>query len=122
MAGKQTHLFCSPVEFDPVCAECGTAGRLQDHVERRVTGLSIVGHPTKLHVRVPRFTCGNAGCDTRIFQQRMPLLAEARAKTTWRSARWILQRLAIDRASVSAVAKALGLVWDLVNDLALSKI
>jgi transposase len=122
VAGELTHLFCSPVAMDPVCAECGIAGRLRDHVERKVTDLPIVGHPTKLHVRVPRFICDNHDCETRIFQQRMPLLAEARAKTTWRCTRWILQRLAIDRTSVSAVAKALGLGWDLVNDLALSKI
>jgi transposase len=122
VAGEFTHLFCSPVGLDPVCAECWTVGRRRDHVERRVTDLPIVGHPTKLHVRVPRFTCDNTECTTRIFQERTPLLAEARAKTTRRCTRWILQRLAIDRTSVSAVAKALGLGWDLVNDLALSKI
>src|SRR5699024_9340724 len=44
------------------------------------------------------------------------------AKTTRRCTRWILQRLAIDRTSVAAVAKALALGWDLVNDLAISKI
>ena len=117
-----THLFCAPVTVDPVCAECGVAGRLRDHVERRVTDLPIVGHPTRLHVRVPRFSCENTACETRIFQQRMPALAQPRAKTTRCCSRWILQRLAIDRTSVSAVAKALSLGWDLVNDLALSKI
>lgn len=122
VAGEFTHLFCSPVALDPVCVDCGVAGRLRDHVERKVTDLPIVGHPTRLHVRVPRFTCDNTGCETRIFQQLMPLLAEPRAKTTRRCTRWILQRLAIDRTSVSAVAKALGLGWDLVNDLAISKI
>ena len=72
-------------------------------------------------MRVPRFTCDNDGCGTRFFQQRIPALAEPRAKTTRRCSRWILQRLAIDRTSVSAVAKALGLGWDLVNDLAVSE-
>ena len=33
--------------------------------------------------------------------------------------RWILQRLAIDKMSVAATSKALGLGWDMVNDLAL---
>ena len=122
VAGEFTHLFCSPVTIDPVCANCGSAGRLRDHVERRVTDLPIVGHPTRLHVWVPRFICDNSGCATRIFQQRMPALAEPRAKTTRRCTRWILQRPAIDRTSVSAVAKALGLGWDPVNDLAISKI
>lgn len=116
-----THLFCSPVAVDPACTSCGQTGRLRDHVERRVTDLPVVGHPTRLHVRVPRFICDNTGCQTRIFQQRMPQLAEPRAKTTRRCTRWILQRLALDRASVSSVAKALGLGWDLVNTLALAQ-
>lgn len=121
VADDLTHLFCTPVTLDPVCAECRTAGRLRDHVQRKVTDLPIVGHPTRLHVRVPRLTCDNDGCGTRIFQQRMPALAEPRAKTTRRCSRWVLQRLAIDRTSVSAVAKALGLGGDLVNDLAVSE-
>ena len=120
--GELTRLFCSPAIVDPTCPECEVAGTLRDHVERKVTDLPIVGYPTKLQIRVPRFTCNNAECELKIFQQRMPLLAQARAKTTGRCTRWILQRLAVDRTSVSAVAKALGLGWDLVNDLALSKI
>lgn len=117
-----THLFCAPVTVDRACAECGVAGRLRDHGERRVADLPIVGHSTRLHVRVPPFTCENTACEVRIFQQRTPMLAEPRAKTTRRCTRWILQRLAIDRTSVAAVAKALGLGWDLVNDLAISKV
>jgi len=34
--------------------------------------------------------------------------------------RWILQRLAIDRMSVSATAKALGIGWELVNTVAVT--
>ena len=59
VADELTHLFCAPVTLDPICAECGMAGRLRDHVQRKVTDLPIVGHPTRLHVRVPRFTCDN---------------------------------------------------------------
>ena len=40
VAGELTHLFCAPVALDPICAECGMAGRLRDHVERRVRGVS----------------------------------------------------------------------------------
>uniref|UniRef100_UPI00190F4DE5 transposase family protein n=1 Tax=Dietzia lutea TaxID=546160 RepID=UPI00190F4DE5 len=65
VAGEFTHLFCASVSLDPVCGDCGVAGRLRDHVERRVTDLPIVGHPTRLHVRVPRFICENAECGTR---------------------------------------------------------
>src|SRR5699024_2749191 len=115
VADELTHLFCSPVTLDPVCADCGTEGRLRDHIERKVTDLPIGGHPTALHVRVPRLPCDTTESATRHVQQRMPDLAEPRAKPTRRCSRWILQRLAIDRTSVAAVAKALGLGWDLVN-------
>ena len=67
VAGEFTHLFCAPVAIDPVCPDCGAAGRLRDHVQRRVTDLPIVGHPNRLHVRVPRFTCQNTERATRIF-------------------------------------------------------
>ena len=43
VAGEFTHLFCSPVAIDPICAECGAEGRLRDHVERRVTDLADRG-------------------------------------------------------------------------------
>lgn len=100
---------------------CGTAGRLCEHVKRRVTDLPIVGHPTRLHVRVPSFTSDNAICGTRIFQRRMPSSAEARARITRRCTRSTLQPLAIDSTSVSAVAKALGLGWDFLNGLAITE-
>src|SRR5699024_4750526 len=116
------HLVPHGLRAGPLATHSETGrARLRDHVQRKVTDLPIVGHPTRLHVRVPRFTCDNTECETRIFQQRMPALAEERAKPTRRCSRWILQRLAIDRTSVSAVAKALGLGWDLVNDLAVSE-
>ncbi|AKK02022.1 Transposase [Corynebacterium epidermidicanis] len=47
------------------------------------------------------------------------MCADDGAKLTKRVVRWILQRLAIDRMSVSATAQALGLGWELVNNAAL---
>ncbi|GAB3695143.1 hypothetical protein GCM10027595_08360 [Corynebacterium nasicanis] len=67
---------------------------------------------------VPRFECRNDTCARRIFQARLSC-ADHGQKPTKRTTRWILQRLAIDRMSVSATAKALGVGWDLVNKLAL---
>ncbi|GAB3695148.1 ISL3-like element IS31831 family transposase [Corynebacterium nasicanis] len=120
VADELTLLFCAPVTLDPICAERGTAGRMRDLVERKVTDLPTVGYRTRLHVRVPRFTCDNTEYGTRIFQQRISALAEPRTNTTRRCTRWILQPLAIDRTSVTTVAKALGL-GGLVNDLAVSE-
>jgi transposase len=75
------------------------------------------GFPTRLHVRVPRFTCANPACARKIFQTSLPC-ADDGAKLTRRVTRWILQRLAVDRMSIAATAKALGVGWELVNKIA----
>uniref|UniRef100_UPI000A8F82C8 transposase family protein n=3 Tax=Mycolicibacterium TaxID=1866885 RepID=UPI000A8F82C8 len=117
-----TWIDCRPVEHDPTCPVCGQRGRLRDHATRVVTDLPVVGHPTRLRIQVPRFTCGNDACEVRIFRQRIDRVAAPKAVTTSRCGRWILQRLAIDRMSVSAVAKALKVSWDTVNSLAVSMV
>ncbi|MEB3065659.1 ISL3 family transposase [[Mycobacterium] zoologicum] len=118
IADELTWIDCRPVEHDPTCPKCGEPGRLRDHVERVLTDLPVVGHPTRLRVRVPRFTCGTDDCTVAIFRQCMTRVAAPKAATTVRCARWILQRLAIDKMSVSAIAKTLGLNWETVNTMA----
>ncbi|BBY99570.1 hypothetical protein MFAL_30370 [Mycolicibacterium fallax] len=118
IAKELTWIDCRPVEHDPTCPKCGQPGGLRDHVERVLTDLPVVGHPTRLRVRVPRFTCGNDGCAVTIFRQRTDRVAAPKASTTRRCARWIVQRLAIDKMSVAAIAKALGLSWNTVNIVA----
>ncbi|WP_174553883.1 hypothetical protein [Rhodococcus marinonascens] len=48
IAEKLTHIEYRPVETDPTCPVCGQAGRLRDHVDRVLTDLPVVGHPTRL--------------------------------------------------------------------------
>lgn len=117
-----TVIDCRPVETDPACPSCGQAGVLRDHVDRMLTDLPISGHPTRLRVRVPRLTCRNAGCQTGVYRARIDRVASERSRATRRCSRWILQRLAIDKMSVAAVARLLGLGWDTVNTLALSTV
>lgn len=118
IADELTWIDCRPVQHDPTCPQCGAPGRLRDHVERVLADLPVVGHPTRLRVRVPRFTCADERCEVTVFRQRIDRVAAPKAATTRRCARWILQRLAIDKMSVSAVAKALLLSWDTVNTVA----
>ena len=117
-----THIDCRPVEHDPACPTCGQSGRLRDHVTRVLADLPIVGHPTRLHVRLPRFTCSDPGCGVSVFRQRIDRVAAPKASITRRTTRWILHCLAVEKMSVSAVAKALGVGWDVVNSLALSTV
>lgn len=120
VAEDLTWIECRPVESDPTCPACGQPGRLRDHVERVLTDLPVVGHPTRLRVRLPRFTCTDDGCEVTIYRQRLDRVAAPKATTTRRCSRWILQRLAVDKMSVAAVARALGLGWNTVNALAVA--
>lgn len=117
-AGEFTVISARPIDSCDKCPGCGHTGRLRDHVVRRLTDLPVVGFPTRLQVRVPRFLCLNQSCAQRIYQGELAC-AESGRTVTRRVTRWILQRLAIDKMSIFATAKALGLGWDLVNDLAL---
>ena len=116
-AGLTTIIQAVPASCDVHCPACGIQGSPYDHITRRLIDLPVVGHPTILLVRVPRFTCTNDQCHRRIFQTHLSC-ADAGAKVTHRVTRWILQRLAVDRMSVSATAKALGVGWELVNTVA----
>jgi transposase len=116
-AGSITIIDAAPVAVDDHCPDCGHSGKLRDHTTRRLVDLPVVGFPTRLHVRVPRFTCTNQPCPRKIFQAPLSC-ADDGAKLTHRVTRWILQRLAVDRMSVSATAKALGVGWELVNQIA----
>ncbi|MGC3904291.1 transposase family protein, partial [Corynebacterium variabile] len=116
-AGLFTAIDAAPVAVDDQCPGCKHSGVLRDHVTRQLVDLPVVGFPTRLHVRVPRFTCANDACGRKIFQASLAC-ADDGAKLTRRVTRWILQRLAIDRMSVSATAKALGVGWQLVNKIA----
>ena len=116
-AGTFTIIDAAPVAVEGHCPDCTQPGKLRDHTVRRLVDLPVVGFPTRLHVRVPRLTCTNQQCRRKIFQACLNCANDG-AKLTDRVTGWILQRLAIDRMSVAATAKALGVGWELVNQVA----
>ncbi len=101
------------------CPGCGTEGRYRDTVIRTVTDVPVVGHPLRLHVRVPRYRCVATDCQREVFAHNTERLARRGASTTRRCSRHICRRLMIDRATVAAVARELGLAWDTVNTIAM---
>jgi transposase len=119
--GEVTVVFCNLLD-DGVgrrCPGCGGEGVYRDTVIRKVTDVPVVGHPLRLRVRVPRYRCPAADCAREVFAHNTSQLARPGASTTRRCARYILRRLMIDRATVAAVARELGLSWDTVNTIAL---
>jgi transposase len=118
--GEVTVVFCNLLDDGQRgCPQCGIEGRYRDTVIRTVTDVPVVGHPLRLRVRVPRYRCVNTACDREVFAHNTDRLARRGWSTTRRCARYILRRLMIDRATVAAVARELGLSWDTVNSIAM---
>jgi transposase len=117
--GEATVVFCNLLDDGQrQCPQCGGEGVYRDTVIRRVTDVPVVGHPLRLRVRVPRYRCVNDRCDREVFAHNTDRLARRGGTTTRRCARYILRRLMIDRVTVAAVARELGLSWDTVNTIA----
>jgi transposase len=118
--GEATVVFCNLLaDGQRHCPGCGVEGVYRDTVIRRVTDVPVVGHPLRLQVRVPRYRCISTACDREVFAHNTDRLARRGATTTRRCARYICRRLMIDRATVAAVARELGLSWDTVNTIAM---
>jgi hypothetical protein len=118
--GDVTVVFCNLLDDGRRhCPGCGGEGIYRDTVVRTVTDVPVVGHPLRLRVRVPRYRCTATGCEREVFAHNTSALARPGWSTTRRYARYILRRLMIDRATVAAVARELGLSWDTVNTIAM---
>lgn len=118
--GQTTVVFCNLLDDGGRQSPgCGAEGVYRDTVIRRVTDVPVVGHPLRLHVRVPRYRCVSASCEREVFGHNTDRLARRGWSTTRRCARYICRRLMIDRATVAAVARELGLSWDTVNTIAM---
>ena len=103
-----TVIDCEALDPINACPSCQQPGLLRDPTYRQLVDLPVVGFLTRLRVRVPRYLCSNDSCAQQIFRASLSC-ADDRSKVTHRVVRWILQRLAIDRMSVAATAKALGI-------------
>ena len=121
LAGETTVVFAELVVDGPgSCPGCGLVGLYRDTVERRVSDVPVAGHPLELRVAVPRYRCVHDGCAREVFAHDTSRLARPGASTTRRCARFILRRLVLDKATVSAVARELGRCWDTVNSIAVA--
>jgi hypothetical protein len=88
-------------------------------VVRRVTDVPVAGHPLRLRGTGSRYRCTTTECSWEVFADNIDRLARPGWSTTRRCTRYVLRRLMIDRMTVSAVARELGLSWDTVNAIAI---
>jgi transposase len=118
--GETTVVFCDLLDDGRhYCPGCGSEGVYRDTVVRKVTDVPVVGHPLRLRVRVPRYRCVAVNCEREVFAHNTSRLARPGWSTTRRCARYILRRLMIDRMTIAAVARELGLSWGTVNTIAI---
>lgn len=101
------------------CPGCAMPGVKWFRIRRRLVDLPVVGLPTCLDVRGSRLTCTDPACGRKIFETSLPCADDA-AKLTRRVTGWILRRLVVDRMSVAATVKALGVGWALVTNIAVT--
>jgi transposase len=120
-AGEKLVVFAELIVDGPGrCPGCGVAGVYRDSTERTVSDVPVVGQPLELRVRVPRYECRHDGCARAVYAHDSSRLARPSATTTRRCASYILRRLAVDKATVSAIARELGRSWDTVNTIAVA--
>ena len=119
LTGETTVVFAELIVDGPGrCPVCGLVGTYRDTTERTVADVPVVGHPLELRVAVPRYECRHDGCSRVIFAHDTSSLACPGGSMTRRCASYILRRLAVDKATVAAVARELGRSWDTVNQVA----
>ena len=116
---EKTTIFHAPVARNPRCPDCGHDSRYCDTTQRVLTDLPVAGFALVLHVAVPRYRCIDVRCERVIFCQDLAGVALPRSSTTRRCARYVLRRLMIDRASISAIAAELRVSWHTVNTIAM---
>jgi transposase len=108
-----TVVFCDLLVDGPDrCPQCGSIGRYRDTIVRTVTDLPMAGHPLQLRMQVPRYRCENASCEREVFRHNTDRLARPGSSTTRRCAHHVVRRLMVDRTSIAAIARELGLSWD----------
>ena len=92
-AGDYTRIEADATAYIDRYPTCDNTGIFRDHAYRTLIDLPIVGFPTRLHVRLPRYRCTMTDCDVKYYQAQLTC-AEAGKKVTHRVTRWIFQRLA----------------------------
>ena len=70
-----------------ICPVCGSSsGRVHSRYTRTVSDLPWLGKTTRLRIRVRRFFCDNPGCPGSTFAERLPQVAAAYSRKTFRAA------------------------------------
>ena len=111
-----------PKLSESVCPLCAVAsGRVHSHYTRTLADRPWQGRRAAIQVRARRFRCATAGCPRRVFAERLPEVAQPRARRSVRLGsiqRHIGFALGGDAWLVTARSTALrGFVTGLISDI-----
>ncbi len=74
-----------PKLSESICPLCAVAsGRVHSHYTRTLADLPWQGRRAAIQVRARRFRCATAGCPRRVFAERLPDVAQPRARRSVR--------------------------------------
>ena len=82
ITGDYTRIEADATAYTDRCPTCDNTGIFRDHAYRTLIDLPIVGFPTRLHVRLPRYRCTMTDCDVNITKHNLPVLKQVKRSPT----------------------------------------
>ena len=107
------------VESAPVvmgCLSCGVVAHAHGRVPVRLVDAPAFGRPVRIVWRKRRWVCPDPACAVGSFVEQDDRIAAPRSKLTARAARWAIEQIRRQHASVNGVRRQLGCGWRTVWD------
>jgi transposase len=103
------------------CRACGVIAHAHGRVDVRLVDAPAFGRPVRIVWRKRRWVCPDVGCPVWTFVEQDERVSAPRGKLTVRAARWAIEQIRGEHASVNGVRRQLGCgwrtVWDAVRQL-----
>ena len=98
------------------CPTCGVIAHRHGRVTVRLIDAPAFGRPVRIVWRKRRWVCPDPGCPVGSFVEQDDRIAAPRSKLTARAARWAIEQIRREHASVNGVRRQLGCGWRTVWD------
>ena len=98
------------------CLACGVVAHAHGRVSVRLVDAPAFGRPVRIVWRKRRWVCPDPGCPVGSFVDQDDRVAGPRSKLTARAARWAIEQIRREHASVNGVRRQLGCGWRTVWD------
>ncbi len=98
------------------CPMCGVLAHAHGRVEVHLVDAPAMGAPVRIVWRKRRWVCPDGHCKVRSFVEQDEAVAARRARLTTRAARWAIEQIRREHASVNGIRRQLGCGWRTVWD------